>query len=177
MLFPERLKRLAILNVPHPSIMRDELNRRNWQQILKSWYIAYFQIPYLPEWGMSMNDYDLLVRALEESGKEGSFEPAEFEEYKRAWSQPNALRSMVNWYRAAAIPTGGGSQNERKIQINPKTLILWGEQDKFLGKELAEQSLAICHDARAIFYPNATHWLQVDEADAVNQELANFFGE
>jgi pimeloyl-ACP methyl ester carboxylesterase len=59
----------------------------------------------------------------------------------------------------------------------PETLILWGEQDKFLGKELAEKSLEVCRDGRLIFYPNATHWLQIDEADAVNQELESFFGD
>jgi pimeloyl-ACP methyl ester carboxylesterase len=178
LLFPERLHKLAILNVPFPSVMNQELSQGNWQQLLKSWYIFYFQIPYLPEWSMSVDDFAPLARSMMESGKEGSFSPEEMEEYKRAWAQPRALRSMVNWYRAAGqSATDSSPSSSRQVQIMPETLILWGEQDKFLGKELAEKSLEVCRDVRLIFYPNATHWLQIDEADAVNQELAAFFGE
>jgi pimeloyl-ACP methyl ester carboxylesterase len=178
LLFPERLHNLAILNVPFPSVMNQELRQGNWQQLLKSWYIFYFQIPYLPEWALSVDDFAPLVRAMMESGKEGSFTPEEMEAYKRAWAQPSALRSMVNWYRAAGQSASDSNpSSSRQVQIIPKTLILWGEQDKFLGKELAEKSLEVCRDGRLIFYPNATHWLQIDEADAVNQELASFFGE
>jgi pimeloyl-ACP methyl ester carboxylesterase len=178
LLFPERLHKLAILNVPFPSVMNQELSQGNWQQLLKSWYIVYFQIPYLPEWSMSVDDFAPIVRSMMESGKEGSFSPEEMEDYKRAWAQPRALRSMVNWYRAAGqSATDSSPSSSRQVQIMPETLILWGEQDKFLGKELAEKSLEVCRDGRLIFYPNATHWLQIDEADAVNQELESFFGD
>jgi pimeloyl-ACP methyl ester carboxylesterase len=178
LLFPERLHKLAILNVPFPSVMNQELMQGNWRQLLKSWYIFYFQIPFLPEWSMSVDDFAPLVRAMIASGKEGSFTPEEMEAYKRAWAQPSALRSMVNWYRAAGqSATDSQAASSRQAQIIPKMLILWGEQDKFLGKELAEKSLEVCRDGRVIFYPNATHWLQIDEVDAVNQELEAFFGE
>lgn len=174
--FPERLKKLAILNVPYPTAMTKAVSQGNWQQALKSWYIGYFQIPFLPEWSMSVFDYDPLVRSLINSGKEETFHREELEEYKRAWSQPNALKSMVNWYRAAMqVSSSYGEAPKEKIQ--PETLILWGEKDMFLGKELAEASLDYCRDARIIFYPEATHWLQIDEAEAVNRELEAFFRE
>lgn len=176
LLFPERLKKLAILNAPFPPVMLDEVQSGNWQQALKSWYIAYFQIPFLPEWTMSNFDFAPLLEAMVKSGKKGTFHRDELEEYKRAWSQPKGLKSMVNWYRAAAQSSFGMRQS-KQAQIIPETLIVWGEQDKFLGKELVTPSLAVCRDGRAIFYPNASHWLQIDEADAVNEELGSFFGQ
>lgn len=174
LLFPERIKKLAILNVPFPPVMTQEIAQGNWQQLMRSWYIGFFQTPYLPEFLMSAFDFALLSRSLTESGKFHSFQPDELQEYKRAWSQPRALQSMVNWYRAA-MRGNFGSDESSNAQITPETLILWGEQDKFLGKELVAPSLAVCRNGRAIFYPNATHWLQIDEADAVNQELEAFF--
>jgi epoxide hydrolase 4 len=174
-LFPERLKKLAILNVPYPAIIRDEIQQGNWRQLLRSWYIGYFQLPYLPELSMSAFDFEPLVRSMIASGKADTFHREDIEAYKRAWSQPRALTSMINWYRAAMRSAGNIEQSSSQIQITPKTLILWG--DKFLGKELVEPSLAVCRDARAVFYPNATHWLQLDEADAVNHELEEFFRE
>jgi epoxide hydrolase 4 len=175
-LFPERLKKLAILNVPYPSVLSQELYQGNWQQALRSWYIGYFQIPFLPEWSMSVFDYNWLISSLITSGKEGTFHREELEEYKRAWSQPEALKSMVNWYRAA-LQVRSSYSDAPKDKIQPQTLILWGEQDKFLGKELVQPSLDYCRDGRAIFYPNASHWLQIDEAEAINRELEMFFRE
>jgi epoxide hydrolase 4 len=174
-LFPDRFKKLVILNVPYPSVMLDEIRQGNWRQLLRSWYIGFFQIPYLPELAMSAFDFAPLVRSMIASGKAGTFQPEELENYKRAWSQPRALRSMVNWYRAARRSAGNTeASSSEQIQIIPQTLILWGEQDVFLGKELVASSLALCRDARAIFYPNATHWLQIDEAEAINQEIEIF---
>ena len=39
--------RLVILNVPHPKCGAREIRR--WRQMRKSWYIAFFQLPWLPE--------------------------------------------------------------------------------------------------------------------------------
>jgi epoxide hydrolase 4 len=41
------LHRLVIMNVPHPACMRREL--RSFRQLRKSWYMFFFQIPWLPE--------------------------------------------------------------------------------------------------------------------------------
>src|SRR5438105_14056797 len=48
LLHPERIAKLVIVNVPHPSVMRRFLNTRP-RQMLRSWYILFFQIPWLPE--------------------------------------------------------------------------------------------------------------------------------
>src|SRR3954451_16988189 len=47
-LHPERVERLAILNVPHPARMERAL-RTSPRQLLHSWYMFFFQIPWLPE--------------------------------------------------------------------------------------------------------------------------------
>src|SRR5512146_911539 len=46
--FPERIERLAILNVPHPAAMARALSGFT-RQVLRSWYIYFFQVPALPE--------------------------------------------------------------------------------------------------------------------------------
>ena len=47
---PERVHRLGILNVPHPLVMRRFLSH-DFEQIRRSWYIFFFQLPWLPEAG------------------------------------------------------------------------------------------------------------------------------
>jgi pimeloyl-ACP methyl ester carboxylesterase len=169
----ERIQRLGILNVPHPSrsVARETFKRRP-SQLLKSWYIFFFQIPRLPEWLLSRENFRGLAGALHGKTRE-SFTPADLAHYRAAWSQPGALTGMLNWYRAMIQrPPKLGRSN----RISVPTLILWGEQDVALSKEMAPLSLQKCDQGRLVTYPDATHWLQHDEPDGVNGELLGFLG-
>lgn len=175
--FPQRLKRLMILNVPHPRVMIQSMRAGNFRQLLKSWYMFYFQIPALPERMLSADDYNPMVRAMYAVGRKDSFVDADFEQYKQAWKQPGALTAMINWYRAAirASAPGLASAKSPAPRITVPTLMLWGEQDGALGKELAPLSIAICDDGELIFFPEASHWVQHDKPAEVNQHMLRFF--
>lgn len=172
-LFPDKLKKLIILNAPYPSIMTNQVLEGNIAQWLKSWYIVFFQIPFLPETLVSLNDYESMANSLQQSSKSASFSDEDIEKYRRAWSQPGAMTAMLNWYRAIARNALKNDLHITPCIVTP-TLLLWGEKDKYLSKELAELSIAICDDGELIFYPTATHWLQHDEAQSINQEIHHF---
>lgn len=167
---PERLERLAILNVPHPVVMRKEL-RKNFSQLRKSWYMFMFQIPWLPEWMVSRARYRPGLDSLRRTSRPGSFTDDDLDRYREAWSQPGAMTAMINWYRAMLrVPPG----KLKSVRVAVPTLILWGAKDRFLGEELLEPSLALCDNGRAVRFPEATHWVQHDEAGAVNEQLIHF---
>lgn len=172
-MFPDKLKKLIIMNAPYPTIMTNQMLEGNIRQWMKSWYIAFFQIPFLPETLVSLNDYEGMGRLLKESGNPDSFTDEDIIIYRRAWSQLGAMTSMMNWYRAIAR---NALENDIRItrRIVTATLLLWGEKDKYLGTELAEASIKICDEGELIFYPTATHWLQHDEAQSVNEEIHRF---
>lgn len=171
MLYPERIKKLMILNVPHLNVMQQELRSGNLSQLRKSWYIFFFQLPRIPEKILSANDWARAAKSLIDSSHPGTFSDDDLEQYKKAWSVPGAFSSMLNWYRAMFQSAQILKGNNR---ITVPTLILWGEQDKFLGKELVEPSLEFCDDGRAITFPDATHWVQHEKAAEVNQHLLEF---
>jgi pimeloyl-ACP methyl ester carboxylesterase len=80
------------------------------------------------------------------------------------------MTGMINWYRAlASCPAMA-----RIPDIAVPTLILWGKQDAFLLPQLAELSAKRCKNADLVWFSNATHWIQHEEAHAVNQQLLNF---
>src|SRR5436190_3335837 len=165
---PELVERLVIVNVP-PLVLRRML-LTNPLQTLRSWYMFVFQIPWLPEWMARRNDWDGVVKGLEASSRPGTFTEDDFEEYRRAWSQPGACTAMVNWYRAMfryGVPPRNG-------RILPPTLVLWGVRDKFIRREAAEASIALCDLGKVVFYESATHWLQHEEANEVNQQIIEF---
>ncbi|MEZ4868411.1 MAG: alpha/beta hydrolase [Caldilineaceae bacterium] len=168
--YPERIKRLAVINVPHPTVMQQQL-RGNWMQLLRSWYIFFFQLPWLPEQLAWRNNWRMAVQALTTSSRPGAFSADDLDLYRQAWSQPNAYQSMLNWYRAVLQKPPAPPTHPR---ITVPTLLIWGAQDKFLGQELAQPSIDLCEDGRLVLIPEATHWVQHEEADRVNELIATF---
>jgi pimeloyl-ACP methyl ester carboxylesterase len=79
---------------------------------------------------------------------------------------------MFNWYRAAFHSRPGRVSS---LRVKPPTLIIWGERDKFLSRELAEQSLAMCEAGKLVYIENASHWVQHEEPARVNAFLLKFF--
>jgi len=170
LLHPNRVAKLAILNVPHPSVMRRYL-MQDRRQLRKSWYMFFFQIPYLPEAFLSASNFRRGTASLVGSSRPGTFSAGDLAQYRAAWSQPGALTGMINWYRAAFRHRA--KFPDRTVRV--PTRILWGMRDAFLTAEMARDSLRYCTDAELIQFPDATHWLQHEEPVRVSQILVDFF--
>lgn len=163
---PDRVARLVILNAPHLDVMKVAL-RRDPRQMLRSWYVAFFQLPRLPERLLSRNDYAALKGAL--LGARGrAVTKADLAPYVVEWSRPGRLTAMLNYYRALRRP------GRPLGRIAPPTLILWGQRDIALGFDLAEASLALCDDGELRAFPDATHWIQHEEPQAVADAIVAF---
>ncbi len=172
--FPQRLRKLAILNVPFPTVAVDAIRTGNKAQQRKSWYVLLFQIPWLAEQGFQRQNVGEGRNILLRTSHKATFSAAELGVYEHAWQKPGAVTAMLNWYRAN-LRTFLTMPHPPPGSIQTPTLMLWGEQDRALGKELAPPSIELCSHGRLVFFPNASHWLQHDEAAAVNQHLAQFF--
>jgi pimeloyl-ACP methyl ester carboxylesterase len=170
LLHPQRIAKLAVLNVPHPSVMRKFLSTRP-RQLVRSWYLFFFQLPLLPEAIFSAFRYRVGARSLLRSSRPGTFSAEDLAQYRTAWAQPGALTGMINWYRAlfrfrTKFP-------DRTVHV--PTRILWGERDAFLLAEMAHESLRFCTSAELFTFANATHWLQHEEPVRVSELLIDFF--
>jgi pimeloyl-ACP methyl ester carboxylesterase len=141
------------------------------RQMVRSWYIFFFQLPYLPEAFFSAFDFRIGARSLVGSSRPGTFSSEDLALYRTAWSQPGAVTAMINWYRAlfrfrTKFP-------DRTVRIPMR--ILWGERDAFLLAEMAQESLRYCTNAELFTFANATHWLQHEEPTRVSELLIDFF--
>jgi len=171
---PEHVRRLAILNVPHPAVFQKTLTS-SLEQLRRSWYIFFFQLPRLPEWVLSRNDFGGLTRMLRGSSHAGTFSDDDLAAYRRAWRRPGRLQAMIHWYRAAARRTVFGGRPIGRIE--PETLVLWGAQDVALTPQMARPSVERCRRGRLEMFEDATHWVQHDAADRVNTHLLQFLTE
>lgn len=169
-LYPQRLHKLAILNVPHPSVMLRFL-KSNARQLLRSWYILFFQLPWLPEAAFRAFDFRLSCNSLLRSSRPGTFSDEDLAQYRAAWSQAGAPTAMINWYRnlfrsRARFPDP---------IVRVPTKILWGMRDAFLLAEMAQASLHYCACGELYTFAEASHWLPHEEPALVSELLLNFF--
>ncbi len=144
---PRRVRTLTVLSTPHPAAMR-----RAWltsSQGFKSWYMAFFQLPFLPEWYLTFRPA-FTMRSLERTGL-----PARYaEHYARRLAEPGAARAALGWYRA--IPFALGETFER-IAL-PATYV-WGRNDPFLGRAAAEATARYVSGDYRFIESDAGHWL------------------
>jgi pimeloyl-ACP methyl ester carboxylesterase len=171
-LHPERVRRLAILNVPHPAVMQRTLQRRP-KQLLHSWYMFFFQLPWLPEQLMGRGGRRTLQSAYRDA-RPGAFTAEDLARYQEALNGPEGFRGPINWYRAA-LRRSPRAMSAQYRPIPAPVLVIWGERDRFLIKEMADPDPRWVPDARVVRLPEASHWVQHDEPERVNALLADFF--
>ncbi len=173
LLKPGLVRKLAILNAPHPAAFRRVL-RTSAAQRRKSRYILFFQLPWLPERAIRKNGFAYLAKMLRRDPvRPGAFTDHDIARYKEALDRPGALTAALNWYRAALrhpphIP--GGTRT-----IDAPTLVIWGEKDRYLGPELAQGLERWVPDVRVERIAEASHWVQADAPERVNDLLIRFF--
>lgn len=178
---PDVVRRMVVINVPHPAVMSHHL-RHNLRQIARSWYMGFFQLPRLPEVVLRMNNWRPACRALQGSSRPGTFTDDDLDRYREAWSQPGAMTAMINWYRAAFRPGSrhdAGADTESAPapggRITVPTLLIWGAQDAFLGKEMAQPSIERCEEGRLVVLDAATHWIHHEAPEQVTTLIRDFF--
>ena len=154
--YPQRLKRLVALNAPHPAVWLEAMER-NPVQIRKSGYARFFRIPLLPEMLIGAK---ALAKGFADIRRPGAFTEEDYRRYRIAWSQPDALTAMLNWYRAVLrkpmLPAA-------EYRVSCPTLIIWGKRDAYAVPELAEESRRLCADARVEYFDECTHWVHHEE--------------
>lgn len=165
--YPSRVARTTIINVPHPAVVLPNLWRVP-SQLARSWYIGFFQLPGLPERLIRRRNWRFGAQSLQRTSRPGTFSAAEVARYKVAWAQPGALTAMLNWYRALRRPSGAWPRISGPVQI------IWGKRDAFLDARLAQLSLQECTSGELQYFPDATHWVQLEEPAVVNDLILAF---
>jgi epoxide hydrolase 4 len=170
--YPQMVERLIVLNIPHPAKLIEGL--RIPQQLLKSWYIFFFQLPFFPEWLLQANDYQFIAEALQGMAiDKNTFNQADIEAYKDAAAKRGALTAMVNYYRNIFQGLLQDSRNEIEELAIP-TLMIWGENDAALSKELTYETVKYVRNLTIKYISNCSHWVQQEQPQLVNQYMREF---
>lgn len=167
---PEMVERLIVLNIPHPAKFAEGI--RTPQQLMRSSYMFLFQLPWLPEFMIQSSDYQAIENALKGMAvNKSAFSKEDLEAYKDAAAKRGAMTAMLNYYRNI-FGQGMLSQNWGILQV--PTLMIWGEKDTALGKELTYGTQAYVRDFQIKYIPDASHWVQQEKPELVNQYMREF---
>jgi pimeloyl-ACP methyl ester carboxylesterase len=162
------LERLIVMNLPHPA--RFMAGLRSWSQLRKSWYVLFFQLPWLPEWALRAGNARAVTQAFRSVAIcKDHFTEETLEVYRQNALLPGAATSMINWYRAAFRHRGDldGLLGRGEVLQTP-TLMVWGEHDPALGVELTYGTEDLVSDFTIRYLP-VSHWVQQEAPDAVNE--------
>lgn len=163
------LDALIILNAPHPDVFARVL-ADGWTQKRKSWYVAFFKLPWLPEWLMTRNHGKPLAQMFRQHSQ--TISDAQIDIYRRNVIQPGAATAMINYYRAnfPALERGAGTHPKLTVP----TLLIWGEDDLALDIALTEGNEQHVSDFTLRKLPGVSHWVQQDAPDRVNELIAEW---
>jgi len=164
---------LVIMNVPHPGVAAAVIPRspRQW---LRSWYILFFQLPWLPEAMLGASG----ARAIGDAFRNMAIDKAAFPDdvlahYRANAKRPGALTAMLNYYRANLRDIAHAIDAPK---IETPTLMLWGEEDTALGLELTEGYDPYVADFTLTRLPKVSHWVQQEAPQTVNARMVAWMG-
>lgn len=167
---PEVVEKLIVMNSPHPAAFAREI-RANPAQQRRSWYMLFFQLPWLPELLLGQSPLETAQRfcrlgAVNQNG----YSSYDLHFLAASLSQPGALTAMLNYYRAAFRYRS----TDLTRTIHAPTLLIWSEDDAALGKSLTYGVTQWVPDVKIHYVPNCGHWVQNEAPDEVNTAMLSF---
>lgn len=162
------LERFIVMNLPHPLRFRQGL--KTLAQLRRSWYIFFFQIPWLPEAVLGVDGARRVSGMIRGSAvRKDRFPGEDLEVYRRNAAQPGAIKAMLAYYRAyLRYPMDRNLARSIHQTLETPTLMLWGEEDTALGRELTVGTDELVSDLTLRYLPGVSHWVQQEAPETVN---------
>jgi pimeloyl-ACP methyl ester carboxylesterase len=175
---PQMVKKLVALQVPPTQAWQQNFTLR---QLLSSWYMFFFQVPRVPEWWASANDFARVKKMYRETSfRPGAFSDDDLVQYTTALSQPRALTSALNYYRANVFSSifarkkPSGSNGKVKVP----TLFIYGELDMAVRPSTVKGvNRFVEAPYRELRIPDSGHWVQNEAVDEVNDSIMKFLND
>lgn len=174
--YPELITRFAVLNCPHPWVLRNVGLFGSPRQLARSWYILFFGIPKVPERWLSRDH----AAAVGEAFARGAVDPTNFTPERvrpyRDWIKgPADVRPMLAYYRAAL--RAGLRPIAPPRPIDRPGLLIWAEDDAALGTELITPHLEFARSLRVERISGCGHFVQLERPDEVSARLLRWLAD
>jgi pimeloyl-ACP methyl ester carboxylesterase len=146
---PERLLSLTVVSTPHHRAMAWAM--RHADQARRSWYMAAFQVPVVPEL--------VLRRRLPAALRRSGLPEQDVQRYAARFRLPGMARGGLGWYRAVPLRHNAADEPRTDRRISTPTSYLWGRHDPALGRAAAERTRDHVAADYTFVELDAGHWL------------------
>ena len=177
--YPDYVSKLAALQVPPAAVWQKNLS---WRQLLRSWYMLFFQLPALPEWWLRRRDFAGLEEMFRKTGRPGTFSDEDLRVLKSAMREPGALTAAINYYRAnlgsflSRRSRAEGFTKQERVRV--PTLFIFGERDFAIIPETVEGVADYVNAPYTeVRLAKSNHWVQQEYPAEVNAALVSFLEE
>ncbi len=170
---PDKVDRLILVNGP-PAITLGRAIHHSWRQRIRSSYVLFYRIPRLPEWLLTAQHGRVMSLLL----SDGAFSAEDVAAYRDAICLPRAAWAGLAYYRSIAHTIKDDADRLRGRQIASPGLIVWGERDRTLRRDLARWiDLQFMNPPRKVFFPDVGHWVIEARPDEIARIVIGFFDE
>jgi pimeloyl-ACP methyl ester carboxylesterase len=174
---PEVVARFAVLNCPHPSVLRRAVLTSPAQRA-RSWYMFFFNVPWLPERLISRDHGAQVARMFHTMAVDRSrFTPEAMEPYRESVARPADVTPMLAYYRRAIRQAFTPGAVSPYPVIDRPGLLLWAEGDQALGLELLAPHTRFARDLRIQRIPACGHFLMQEQPELVSRHLVHWLDE
>lgn len=167
---PRRVTRYAVLNCPRAQVLFEEALASR-EQLARSGYILFFNIPWLPERLLTRDGGEGVLRRMRAMG--GAVPPALDESVRGTFASPETLRPALAYYREAARRAFSGGLRHAPVLRQPG-LLVWAERDVVLGNALIAPHTRHALDLEIRRVPDCGHFVQQEQPETVNRILAEW---
>jgi len=174
---PERFKSLTVMAVPHAGRFARE-GLRIPKQLRLSWYMGFFNIPWLSDWVVQRQDYAFIRKLWRDWSPGWQPEPGVLDSVIQTLSQPGVRSAALGYYRAAlSIKALLVSAEEAHYPVPVPTLALSGERDGCIASEVFEQLMVAQDFPKGLTFSRiaeAGHFLHQEQPEQVNREILDW---
>ena len=170
---PDKVDRLILVNGP-PAITLGRAIHHSWRQRVRSSYVLFYRIPLLPEWWLTAFHGRVMSLLL----ADGVFSAEDLAVYRDAICRPRAAWAGLAYFRSIAHTIKDDANRLRGRRIAAPSLILWGERDRTLRRDLALRlDGQFTRPPRKVFFPDVGHWVIEARPDEVARAVIGFLDE
>jgi pimeloyl-ACP methyl ester carboxylesterase len=172
-LAPTRVDRLVTAAVPHTGHFLLNIRLR---QARRSRYMAFFQLPGVPERTVARDDFAYLRALLREWSPTWNVPETMLESLRDAYADRPRLTAALGCYRG--LPASVLSRESRRLIFSPvatPTRMMYGTRDGCIGPELFhDQQNRFRHPLDLVPMASCGHFVQWEQPDAFTDHVVGF---